>query len=114
MSRIVEKPWGREIIWAETEYYIGKMLEINSGHRLSRQYHQVKDETIYVLEGCLTLELGENGSDIHILGRGDSWHVTPGTVHRFCADNLTDVTLLEVSTTELEDVVRLEDDYKRG
>lgn len=114
MDRIVEKPWGREIIWAETEYYVGKILEITNGHKLSRQYHVVKDETIRVLEGILTLELGEDGQQIQYLSPGDSWHVTPGTIHRFSADNLSDVVLLEVSTTELGDVVRIEDDYNRA
>ena len=111
--KIINKPWGREEVWAETEYYAGKLLYINEGHRLSRQYHQVKDETIPVLQGMLTLEVGENGSQIIFLTPGNSYRIEPGVVHRFCADNKTDVKLAEVSTTELGDVVRIEDDYER-
>jgi mannose-6-phosphate isomerase-like protein (cupin superfamily) len=111
--RVIDKPWGHEEIWAETEYYIGKFLYITDGHKLSRQYHQVKDETIVVLEGLLTLEIGEDGSEIVILPPGAAYRIHPGVVHRFCADNKTDVRLAEVSTTELLDIVRIEDDYDR-
>ena len=111
--RVIDKPWGHEEIWAETEYYIGKFLYITDGHKLSRQYHQVKDETIVVLEGLLTLEIGEEGTEIVILPPGASYRIHPGVIHRFCADNKTDVRLAEVSTTELLDIVRIEDDYDR-
>lgn len=107
-----DKPWGYELLWGHTDQYVGKVLFIEKGKRLSRQYHQVKDETIYVIDGILTLELGENAEEIRYLGSGHAYHVEPGTVHRFCADT-TDVRLVEVSTPELDDVVRIEDDWDR-
>jgi len=115
----VEKPWGHEIRWAANEKYIGKILFIKKGHRLSKQYHEQKDEAIYVLDGSLMLELGPTVEEIGItesvkftLTKGQAQRIRPGVVHRFCA--LTeDVTLIEVSTPEMEDVVRLEDDYSR-
>jgi len=115
--RIVQKPWGHEEIWAETDSYVGKVLVINPGHRLSRQYHNLKEETFRVLFGVLTLEVGE-GDDIvtHVLEAGQSFHCPPKTVHRMIclqALNYTPVNVLEVSTNHLDDVVRLEDDYKR-
>ena len=110
--RIVQKPWGHEEIWAETEKYLGKILHINSGHRLSRQYHEIKCETIRVLNGTLYLELGNQGEVCHVLNAGQVYDIKPGTVHRFCAKD-TDVELLEVSTPEINDVVRLSDDYTR-
>jgi quercetin dioxygenase-like cupin family protein len=113
MNIFTEKPWGHEILWASCERYAGKILFIKKGHRLSRQYHEKKEETIRVLEGTLKLELGEKGENVQILRRGLSYHVVPGTVHRFCAED-DDVTLVEVSTTELDDVVRLEDDWGRS
>ena len=110
----VMKPWGHEEIWALTDKYCAKFLFIKRGHRLSRQFHEVKDETIYVLQGQLRLELGhENDLETFILKPGDKYHVTPLTVHRFCASEDNDVTLAEVSTTELNDVVRVHDDYNR-
>ena len=114
--RIIKKPWGHEEIWAETDKYLGKILYINAGHRLSLQYHERKMETIRVLQGNLKVTLQERGDgalrDI-TLKEGDSYHVATGTVHRFCAlDN--DVAILEVSTPEIDDVVRLEDDYARS
>ena len=112
-KRMVHKPWGYEIIWGETKDYVGKILCINQGHRLSRQYHKIKEETIMVLRGTLLLEVGE-GENIeeHKLKRGENFHVTPGLIHRFCAP-FGDVEIVEVSTPHLDDVVRLEDDYKR-
>tara|TARA_R100000008_G_C3553413_1_gene151796 strand:+ start:680 stop:1081 length:402 start_codon:yes stop_codon:yes gene_type:complete len=113
---LVDKPWGHEEIWASTTRYAGKILAIKKGHRLSRQYHRAKEETVMVLEGILVCEEGpRDPSDAiirHELGPGSIFHVAPGTVHRFCAEE-TDVRLVEVSTTELDDVVRLEDDYRR-
>jgi len=106
----VKKPWGFEIRWAITEKYLGKILHINAGHQLSLQYHEVKDESIYVLEGTLIVKDGERAI---ILEQGDTMRIKPGTVHRFCAPNGTHVKLIEVSTPEIEDVVRLEDDYGR-
>ncbi len=111
--RTVVKPWGKEEIWAETPRYVGKFLHIKAQRRLSRQYHEVKDETITVLSGVLHLEIGAGDSITHSrLFPGDSFHITPGTVHRFCAESF-DTVLVEVSTPELEDVVRIEDDYAR-
>jgi len=111
--RFVEKPWGYEEIWAETDRYVSKYLYINSGHRLSRQYHRVKDETIRVLNGTLLLEIGDVAPFTRMrMIPGDTFHVKPGTVHRFCAEG-SSVLLVEVSTPELDDVVRLEDDYSR-
>ena len=113
MSRIVEKPWGHELIWAETEHYIGKYLFIEPGKRLSRQYHEYKDETILVIGGKLTLEIGEaDNLESFVLGNYESHRIEPGTIHRFCA-NHGPVHLIEASTTELEDVVRVSDDYGR-
>tara|TARA_R110000824_G_scaffold12546_1_gene55148 strand:- start:32 stop:430 length:399 start_codon:yes stop_codon:yes gene_type:complete len=113
---IIDKPWGHEEIWASTTRYVGKILFIRKGCRLSRQYHNVKEETIMVLDGELRLEAGPyfEGDTIHIheMVAGEVFHILPGTVHRFCADQ-GDVRLAETSTTEIDDVVRLEDDYKR-
>jgi mannose-6-phosphate isomerase len=110
----VNKPWGGETIFAHNERYVGKILYIKEGHRLSKQYHKVKDETIYVMEGRLMIEVGEGkDSETMLMRKGDSYHITPGTVHRFSAYCNQDVRLFEVSTPELDDVVRLEDDYDR-
>lgn len=109
----VEKPWGYELIWAKTAHYVGKILHINAGEALSLQYHRVKDETIMVLVGRLTFEFfveGENPRSIELCV-GERFHVAPGVRHRMTAIEATDV--LEVSTPELEDVVRLEDRYGR-
>jgi mannose-6-phosphate isomerase len=112
--RLVKKPWGYEEIWAETPRYVGKYLHINPNSRLSRQYHNVKTETIRVLEGSLVLELADYPGNYRerILEKGEVFHVSPGTIHRFGARDVP-VVLVEVSTPELDDVVRLEDDYAR-
>ena len=106
----VEKPWGHEIRWAITEKYLGKILHIDAGHQLSLQYHEVKDESIYVLEGTLLVKDKER---VRILEEGESMRIQPGTIHRFCAPHTTHVKLIEVSTPEIDDVVRIEDDYGR-
>jgi len=113
-SRIVKKPWGSEMIWAETKDYVGKILYIKKDHRLSRQYHEIKEETIIIKTGTLLLEIGpeEDRKEI-ILKVNDIFHVLPGTIHRFCAP-YEDVEIIEVSTPHLSDVVRLEDDYDRS
>jgi mannose-6-phosphate isomerase-like protein (cupin superfamily) len=108
--RRVEKPWGFEIIWAETSDYVGKLLHINAGHRLSLQYHEIKEETVYVLSGTLYI-YDENGN-ITKLTPGQAFHVKPYQIHRFGA-NESSVEIMEVSTPHLGDVVRLEDDYQR-
>ena len=110
MSALIKKPWGHEIIWARTEDYVGKLLHINAGHRLSKQYHKIKEETVYVLKGTL-YNYEEDGS-ITKITPGNSLHINVGQIHRFGA-NETSVELIEVSTPYLDDVVRLEDDYSR-
>ena len=106
----IEKPWGYEIIWAHTDDYVGKLLHINAGHRLSKQYHVEKEETVYVLSGLL-YDVDESDT-VQQFKPGDSFHVIPGQIHRFQAWG-EDVEFMEVSTPHLADVVRLEDDYKR-
>ena len=110
----VDKPWGHELIWAHTPRYVGKVLHIDAGQALSFQYHRVKDETIYVLEGVLLLHVSEDDSapEVLRLTPGEAFHIRPGLRHRFEAQE--EVTLLEVSTPELDDVVRLEDRYGRA
>jgi len=109
----VPKPWGHETIWARSERYVGKILHVRGGEALSLQYHRIKEETILVLSGALDLEVGTEGEGRRTvrLGPGDGWHLPPGTRHRMTARADTDV--LEVSTPELDDVVRLEDRYGR-
>ena len=113
LPRRIEKPWGHELVWAHSEHYVGKVLVIEAGKRLSLQHHEVKDEWIHVLDGRLTLTLEtENGDlDVRELGPGDGAHVAVRRVHRFEA--IETCTLIEVSTPELNDVVRLEDDFGR-
>jgi len=110
----VEKPWGYELIWASTEKYCGKVLLVRAGEELSLQFHKEKDETLYVYSGRAEFEIGEPGrqTDIEVVGPGRAFRLVPGTVHRIRA--LDDTTLLEVSTPQLEDVVRLEDRYGRA
>ena len=108
----IEKPWGHEIHWAKTDRYVGKIIHINQGHALSLQYHNFKDETIYLLSGRLLFEIEENGKLVgRELAPGQAVHVTPKTVHRMTA--ITDADVLEASTPELTDVVRIEDRYGR-
>jgi mannose-6-phosphate isomerase len=110
--RRVDKPWGYELVWAETPRYVGKILHITKGQRLSRQYHQKKDETFLVQSGEMDLEIGPADSvETLRLRAGDAYHCTPGTIHRMVG--VTDVDVVEVSTPELDDVVRLEDSYGR-
>jgi mannose-6-phosphate isomerase len=109
----VPKPWGHETIWAKSERYVGKILHINAGHELSVQYHNQKDETIYLLAGEMVYRVrqGEMMEDVR-LGIGEAFRNTPGTVHQMVA--VTDCDVLEVSTPELDDVVRLSDKYGRA
>jgi mannose-6-phosphate isomerase-like protein (cupin superfamily) len=110
--RRVDKPWGHELVWAETARYVGKILHIRAGHRLSRQYHRVKEETLFVQTGEMDLEVGPaDAVETRRMKPGDVFHVVPGTIHRMIA--VSDVDVLEVSTPELDDVVRLEDVYGR-
>jgi len=111
----VEKPWGSEEIWAKTENYVGKILNIHPHKKLSLQYHEKKEETIRVLDGILFLHHNNSEGNLTIspLGPGEIFHVSPNTIHRFEARD-SQVTLLEVSTTEIDDVVRVEDDFGRA
>ena len=110
----IDKPWGYELLYATTELYCGKVIFIRSGEQLSLQFHKKKDETIFVQLGRMELEIGEPGKpvDTEVVGPGRAFRLRPGTVHRMRA--LEDTTILEVSTPELDDVVRLEDRYGRA
>jgi len=112
--RKVEKPWGYELIWADAEHYVGKILFVKAGESLSLQFHRVKDESWLVQSGRAKLELGSVGDAVlneEVIAAGASFRFQPGTVHRVTA--LEDTTILEVSTAHLDDVVRLEDRYGR-
>ncbi len=110
----VDKPWGYELRWGITERYAGKVLHVHEGEALSLQYHERKDEFQYVIKGRIEIELG--GSDglltKHVMQAGDTLHIVPGTRHRLTA--LEDTDIFEVSTSEIDDVVRLEDRYGRA
>jgi mannose-6-phosphate isomerase-like protein (cupin superfamily) len=109
----VPKPWGYELIWAQTERYVGKILHINQGESLSLQYHEMKEETLYVVDGELTLTIEYDGDRRELpLRKGESFHIPPRLIHRMYA--VVDTDVAEVSTTELHDVVRLEDRYGRA
>jgi mannose-6-phosphate isomerase len=112
--RRVEKPWGWELIWADADAYVGKVLFVRAGESLSLQFHREKDESWYVQRGRARLELGEAGQEVldeEVVTAGACFRYRPGTVHRVTA--LEDTTILEVSTPHLDDVVRLEDRYGR-
>ena len=112
--RKVDKPWGYELIYARTERYVGKILFVKKGHRLSLQYHEKKDETMFIQRGKIELQSGAAGEELatKILSEGDAVRLRPLTRHRVQA--IKDTYILEVSTPELEDVVRLSDDYGRA
>ena len=111
--RRVEKPWGHELIWAETDRYVGKILHVKAGHALSLQYHDMKDETMHLLRGRMRLVIGPSTAELETieLGEGQSIRITPTTVHR--VEAISDVDILEASTAHLDDVIRLEDRYGR-
>jgi mannose-6-phosphate isomerase len=111
--RKVEKPWGWELVWAEADDYVGKLLFVRAGESLSLQYHEVKDESWLVQEGRARLELGDVDGELEVveIAPGDAYRFRPGTVHRVTA--IEDTTVVEVSTNHLTDVVRLEDSYGR-
>ena len=112
MNKRIEKPWGFEVIWAHTEDYVAKLIVINAGQRLSKQYHEQKEETIFVMEGTLINQDADDNEMMIV--QGQSFHVNPGQVHRFCAPENRYVKLIEVSTNHLDDVIRISDDYGRG
>ena len=109
----IEKPWGYELIWARTDSYAGKILHINRGHRLSLQYHEKKEESILVYSGRMTLVFEDESGQLREipLGPGEAHHIPTGRKHRMIA--LEDCDVVEVSTPQLDDVVRLEDGYGR-
>jgi mannose-6-phosphate isomerase-like protein (cupin superfamily) len=114
MMRVVDKPWGHELIWAVTDRYVGKILHIKKGASLSLQFHVKKDETVMVLSGRMSFEHYGDGEEPKTveLGPRQPFHIKPGLRHRMVA--LEDTDVVEVSTPELEDVVRLEDRYGRA
>jgi mannose-6-phosphate isomerase-like protein (cupin superfamily) len=108
----IEKPWGYELHWAKTDRYVGKILHVTAGHALSLQYHNRKDETMYLYSGRMIFETEQDGQLVkREMQPGDSVHISPKTVHRITA--IEDCDVLEVSTPELDDVVRLKDNYGR-
>ena len=110
----VEKPWGWELIWAHSEQYVGKLLFVRAGQALSKQFHNVKDESWYFHEGRAELELNAPGEAVEqseVVGPGAAFRLKPGTVHKLTA--LDDTLVIEVSTPQLDDIVRLEDRYGR-
>lgn len=112
MSTYIDKPWGYEIIFANTPQYVGKILFVKGGHKLSLQFHRFKDETVFLKSGKITLEMHkDNAIVLTRMQPGASIHIAPGTIHRIIAEE--DSEVLEASTSELDDVVRLEDDYGR-
>jgi mannose-6-phosphate isomerase-like protein (cupin superfamily) len=112
-GQMVDKPWGYELIWAQTERYVGKILHIKKGESLSYQYHRIKDETVRLISGLMEMDLETNGVRSNTrLKPGDCLHIPPGMKHRMIA--VEDCDVFEVSTPELDDVVRLEDRYGRA
>ncbi len=111
--KYIHKPWGHEKIWAETNKYVGKILFVEAGKRLSLQYHEKKDETILVKAGKLLLEIGSNKNQLQqiVLLPGDAYHIKTNMVHRM--SGIEDTEVIEVSTPELDDVVRIQDDFGR-
>jgi mannose-6-phosphate isomerase len=111
----VDKPWGHELIWALTDDYCGKILFVRAGEALSLQFHREKDESWLVHSGRAELEMGEPGKKVpsqEVVGAGEAFRIRPGTVHRVKA--LEDTTIIEVSTPQIDDVVRLDDRYGRS
>jgi mannose-6-phosphate isomerase len=111
--KVVHKPWGHETIWAHTDRYVGKVLHIKAGEALSVQYHNRKDETVYLLSGEMIYRVQDDGGELRDvrLRVGEAFRITPGTVHQMEA--VTDCDVLEASTPDLDDVVRLSDRYGR-
>ncbi|MBI2850751.1 MAG: cupin domain-containing protein [Chloroflexi bacterium] len=113
LPRKTEKPWGYELLFAHTDKYAGKVMFVKKGRRASLQYHNQKDETMYVFQGKLLMEIERAGQMVKSeVSTGASFHVSPLTKHRMTA--IEDTFLFEVSTPELDDVVRIADDYGRA
>ena len=112
-ARRVDKPWGHELIWAENDLYVGKLLHVRAGEALSVQMHEMKDETLFLLRGRIRLRIGSSPDALEEVGldAGDSIRLRPGTVHAIEA--ITDADVLEASTPHLDDVVRFHDRYGR-
>lgn len=110
---IIEKPWGKEEVVEINDNYMVKRLTMLQGHRCSLQYHKMKKETIYILSGELKIEVGEDKENLtsRIYSPGDSITLRPGIIHRM--EGITDAVYLEASTPEMNDVIRISDDYKR-
>jgi mannose-6-phosphate isomerase len=108
-----DKPWGYEVLWAQTDDYVAKLMQIRAGHRMSLQYHKKKEETLYVMSGFLIVWESEDDKDFSCLKPGDIYHVKPGQIHRFGAETSQDTMIIEVSTNHLDDVIRIQDDYNR-
>ena len=113
IPRRVDKPWGYELIWAETEDYVGKILHVKAGEASSLHYHEIKDETLFLMNGQLLLQAGHSKEELldFEMVEGQSFHVYPRMVHRIFATS--DCDIFEVSTPHLDDIVRLEDRYER-
>jgi len=111
--KFIEKPWGSEEVIEINEKYMVKKLTMKKNHRCSLQYHDFKKETIYVLSGDLKILIGEdkNNLETKVYSAGDSITINPGIIHRM--EGVTDSVYIEASTPEMEDVIRLSDDYKR-
>lgn len=113
-AKVVKKPWGTEKLIVKTDRYAMKEIVIKAGHRLSLQYHELKEETIFVHKGTLIVWKSKEFRDNITLQPGEVYHVKPGEVHRFgCPENIKECVLIECSTIELDDVIRLADDYNR-
>lgn len=112
-QKVVQKPWGQEIIFALTKDYVGKILQIKAGHQLSLQFHKVKEETIYLQSGEMRFVMEDDQGHLAeaLLQPGQSFHIPPNRKHRMIA--VSDCEVFEVSTPHLDDVVRLEDSYGR-
>lgn len=113
-AEITNKPWGVEELLVKTDNYVVKRIKILPGKRMSLQYHETKEETIYVISGVLIVWKSEQVQDHITILPGNTYHVTPNTVHRFGSIDQCETIILECSTTELQDVVRLADDYGRS
>lgn len=112
--RRIEKPWGYELIWAQTDEYVGKVVHVRAGEALSLQFHEEKDETLFLLRGQVTLEIGPGVNSLQRvpIGEGDVFRIRPGVLHRVVAE--TEVEILEASTPEMDDIIRVRDRYGRS